>query len=72
VYEPDLAIVSGLEAFATALANLEPLDTKAWHGESAQAHVDYVDSLRHTPSLALWTWATSWRTSASACLRTRS
>ena len=49
VYEPELAIVSGLQAFATALAGLAPLDTSGWHGESAQAHADYVDSLRHTP-----------------------
>ena len=49
VYEPELAIVSGLEAFATALANLEPLDSTVWHGESARAHADYVDSLRPTP-----------------------
>ena len=49
VYEPELAIVSGLEAFATALANLEPLDSTVWHGESARAYADYVDSLRPTP-----------------------
>lgn len=49
VYEPDLGIVSGPKAFATALRKLEALDTTAWHGESAQAHADYLDSLRHTP-----------------------
>ena len=49
VYEPDVGIVSGLEALAAGLATLEPLDSAAWHGEAAQAHADYLDSLRHTP-----------------------
>jgi len=47
VYDTELAIVSGLEAFATAISTLAPLDSTAWQGESAQAHADYVDSLRH-------------------------
>ncbi len=49
VYEPDLGIVSGLEAFAIALAAVAPLDTTGWNGQSTQARADYVDSLRHTP-----------------------
>ncbi|MEP6892699.1 MAG: thiamine pyrophosphate-binding protein [Gaiellaceae bacterium] len=49
VFEPDLGIVSGLEACGTALTSLEPLETTAWAGESAQAHADYIASLRHIP-----------------------
>ncbi len=49
VYAADLAIASGLEAFATALNELEPLDTSAWQDETAQARADYVDFLRPTP-----------------------
>jgi acetolactate synthase-1/2/3 large subunit len=46
VYEPDLAIVSGLPELAAALEPVEPSRWRAW---TEEARADYVANLRHTP-----------------------
>jgi acetolactate synthase-1/2/3 large subunit len=48
VYEPDLAIVSGLPELAAALAALEPLEP-SWREWTAAARGDYEANLRHEP-----------------------
>jgi acetolactate synthase I/II/III large subunit len=46
VYEPDLAIVSGLPEFA---AVLEPVDPSQWRAWTQAARADYLANLLHTP-----------------------
>jgi acetolactate synthase-1/2/3 large subunit len=49
VYEPDLAIVSGLPELAAAAAALDPVDSSAWRTRTEEARADYLAGLRHTP-----------------------
>jgi acetolactate synthase I/II/III large subunit len=49
VYQPELAIVSGLPELAAAVRDLEPLDPAAWREWTASARADYLDHLRHDP-----------------------
>jgi acetolactate synthase-1/2/3 large subunit len=44
VYTPDLAIHSGMRAFAAAARALEPVDTSAWRAETEAAHAQYLAS----------------------------
>jgi acetolactate synthase-1/2/3 large subunit len=48
VYETDLAIASGVEAFAARLRELEPVEPR-WAEWTAAARADYEDNLRHEP-----------------------
>jgi acetolactate synthase I/II/III large subunit len=47
VYQPDLAIVSGLPEFARALRELEALDGSGWREWTETARADYLEHLRH-------------------------
>jgi acetolactate synthase-1/2/3 large subunit len=48
VYEPDLAVVSGLPQAAAALRALAPLEPR-WADWTAGARADYLANLRHDP-----------------------
>ncbi len=48
VYEPELAIAAGLPAFASALAEVEPL-AASWGDWTRAARADYEQNLRHEP-----------------------
>jgi acetolactate synthase-1/2/3 large subunit len=48
VYEPDLAIVSGVPEFAAALESLHPVEP-AWREWTVAARADYEANLRHEP-----------------------
>jgi acetolactate synthase I/II/III large subunit len=48
VYEPDLAIASGLPELASALAELDPVEPR-WREWTSSARVDYEANLRHEP-----------------------
>jgi len=43
LYRPTLAIAASPRRFAPALAGLEPPKTRAWDGQAAAAHRDYLD-----------------------------
>jgi acetolactate synthase-1/2/3 large subunit len=42
VYQPELAIVSGMAAFAHAAASLAPVETPKWKGSADEARADYM------------------------------
>ena len=48
VYEPDLAVVAGVESFAAALRELEPVEVR-WREWTESARADYEANLRHEP-----------------------
>jgi acetolactate synthase I/II/III large subunit len=48
VYEPDLAVVSGLPELAAALRALEPVEPR-WRAWTESARADYLANLRHRP-----------------------
>ena len=48
VYQPDLAILSGLPGFAAALAGLDPVEPR-WAEWRVAARADYEANLRHEP-----------------------
>lgn len=48
VYYPDLAINSSLTNFASAARAIEPVDSTAWQGQSAEAHADYLERIKPT------------------------
>jgi acetolactate synthase-1/2/3 large subunit len=48
VYTPELGVASSPEAFALALAGVEPLDTGAWSGTAAQAHEELMAFMQPT------------------------
>jgi acetolactate synthase-1/2/3 large subunit len=43
VYQPALAIESGIAAFCAALAHMAPLDASAWAGSASAAHAAYLE-----------------------------
>lgn len=49
VYQPDLAILSGMAEFAAAARAMPPLDGRRWAAWAGSARVDYEASLRHDP-----------------------
>lgn len=49
VYQPDLAINSGLPQFAAAARALEPVDSSAWRARTEEAHAEYLETLQHGP-----------------------
>jgi acetolactate synthase-1/2/3 large subunit len=49
VYEPELAILSGLQEFASAAAALPPVDPSAWRDWARAARADYHANLAHRP-----------------------
>lgn len=50
VYEPDLAIVSGLPEFTAAARALPPVDASARRAWTEAARADYLANLRHEPA----------------------
>jgi acetolactate synthase-1/2/3 large subunit len=48
VYAPDLAVPSGMSAFAEALAGLEPVDAGRWGDWRRAARQDYLDFIEPT------------------------
>jgi acetolactate synthase I/II/III large subunit len=57
VYQPELGIVSGMGAFASAVAALTPVENPAWKGAAAEARADYVawSSRREIPGrVQMW------------------
>jgi acetolactate synthase-1/2/3 large subunit len=49
VYQPELAIVSGLPQFAAAARALPPVDSSAWRAETERAHAEFLQSLEPQP-----------------------
>ena len=49
VFQPDLAIAAGMEGFATAAQELEPIDSAAWNDWTRAGHADYVANLEPDP-----------------------
>ena len=49
VYQPDVAVNSGLPEFAAAAAALTPVDGSRWAAWTEAARADYLESLRHRP-----------------------
>ncbi len=49
VYQADVAVNSGLPAFAAAAAALAPVDGSRWSAWTEAARADYLESLRHRP-----------------------
>ncbi len=43
VYQPRLAVESGIAPFCAALAKLDPIDATAWAGSAAAAHAAYLE-----------------------------
>jgi acetolactate synthase-1/2/3 large subunit len=57
VYQPELGIVSGMGAFASAVAALTPVENPPWKGSAAEARADYVawSSRREIPGrVQMW------------------
>jgi acetolactate synthase I/II/III large subunit len=57
VYQPALAIESGIAPFCAALAALDPIDSAAWAGSAAAAHAQYLEWQMPRPipgTLDLW------------------
>jgi acetolactate synthase-1/2/3 large subunit len=42
VYQPELAIVSGMSAFAHAVASLPPIESPKWAGSAGEARADFM------------------------------
>lgn len=49
VYQPDVAVNSGLPEFAAAASALAPVDGSRWAAWAEAARADYLESLRHRP-----------------------
>jgi acetolactate synthase I/II/III large subunit len=49
VYQADLPINAGPQAFAAALSRLEPVDSGAWKASTAQGHADYLETIVPKP-----------------------
>jgi acetolactate synthase-1/2/3 large subunit len=57
VFQPELGIVSGMGAFASAVAALTPVENPPWKGGAAEARADYVawSSRREIPGrVQMW------------------
>ena len=57
VYQPELGIVSGMDAFAAAVASLTPVENPPWKGAAGEARADYVawSSRREIPGrVQMW------------------
>jgi acetolactate synthase-1/2/3 large subunit len=46
MYQPELAIHAGAEAFAGAACQLEPANTERWAAETRRAHQQHLDSIQ--------------------------
>lgn len=51
VYQTDLAICAGIEAFAREAAALAPVDAGKWRAWSEAAHAEYLEHLNPSPGL---------------------
>jgi acetolactate synthase-1/2/3 large subunit len=57
VYQPELGIVSGMAAFASAVAALTPVENPPWKGSAAESRADFVawSSRREIPGrVQMW------------------
>jgi acetolactate synthase-1/2/3 large subunit len=49
VYTPDLSIAAGMNAFAAAARELDPVDSSAWRDQTKLAHEQYLASIEPRP-----------------------